>query len=174
MLKLAYIGDPILHKKTKEISAKELASAKFQLFLKDFIATAKRLPAAGLAAPQVFKNFRVFCVVLEKEHLTYEVIKSGKNSTKNLIVPDEPFAIINPTVEPLNQVKDFDLEACLSIPYYAGTVARFTDVKVSFLDKNGEKIVIHAHGFMARVIQHEFDHLNGTLWLDRIQSTKDI
>jgi peptide deformylase len=175
MLPLAYLGEPILHKKTKDVSQADLKSAKFQTFVRDLTETVKHLPAAGLAAPQVFKSYRVFTIILEKEYLTYEFISSSNKRVElPLIRPDTPFVLINPLVEPVSQEIEYDLEGCLSIPYYAGNVARYKTVKATFIDSANNTYTIKASGFMARVLQHEFDHLNGVLWLDRIKNSKDI
>ncbi|WKZ29979.1 MAG: peptide deformylase [Candidatus Dojkabacteria bacterium] len=175
MLDLRFIGDPILYKKTPELTKKDLASAKIQVFAKDLLDTVTKLPAAGLAAPQVGKNYRMFCIILEKDDLTYKLeSSSNKKAQMPLILPDKPFLFVNPQVEKLGNEVEYSEEACLSIPYYYGIVERYTKVKVSFMDLKGDKYVITATGFMARVLQHEFDHLNGVLWTQRITSPKDI
>lgn len=175
MLSLAFMGEPVLHKKTSPLTVKELQSAKIRTFAEEFLKTASKLPAAGLAAPQVFKSYRMFCLILDKEYLTYKLVKtSNKKFKEPLMQPDVPFLCINPVVEKVGNETEYSEEACLSIPYYMGIVERAKKVRLSFVDLDNNSYTIEASDFMARVIQHELDHLNGVLWLDRIRSTKDI
>lgn len=175
MLPLAYLGETVLLKKATEVPKKDFNSAKVQTFVQEFIAAANRLPAAGLAAPQVFKSYRMFCLIIDKEDLKYKVLKSSKKGdSSKLITNNVPFLMINPVLEFPDKEKEYDAEACLSIPYYYGIIERFKSVQVTFNDLQGETYVIEAADFMARVIQHEFDHLNGILFLDRVRSTADL
>jgi peptide deformylase len=175
MLDLRFIGDPVLYKKTPELSKKDLVSAKIQIFANQLLETVTRLPAAGLAAPQVGKSYRMFCIILEKVDLTYKFVSStNKKAPAQLIQPNKPFLFVNPVVERIGNDIEYSEEACLSIPYYYGIVERSLNVKVTFMDLKGDTYVITASDFMARVLQHEFDHLNGVLWTQRIDSPKEI
>lgn len=171
MLPLIYLGNPILHKKTQVIKPAELISAKVQTFAKQLLDTIPHLPAAGLAAPQLGKSYRMFCIILEKQDLTY---KSVSPTEQNIIKPNIAHLFVNPEIISHSNELITEEEACLSIPYYGGFVQRYASVTVSFQDLKGKKYAITANGFMARVLQHELDHLNGTLWLDRVRSPKEM
>ena len=175
MLPLAYLGEPVLLKKSQEVPEKEFSTAKIQTFVHGFMQTAGNLPAAGLAAPQVFKSLRMFCLVLDKEDLDYTVTKaSSKSVPSQLIEAGKVFLVVNPKLEFHSKETEYDAEACLSIPYYYGIVERYKSVTLHFSDLLSNQYTLVANGFMARVIQHEFDHLNGILFLDRVHSTEDL
>ncbi len=171
MLPLIYLGNSILHKKTQTLKPTELISAKIQTFARQLLDTIPHLPAAGLAAPQLGKSYRMFCIILEKQDLTY---KSISPTESNLIKSNIAHLFVNPEVISHSNELITEEEACLSIPYYAGLVQRYASVTISFHDLKGKKYIITADGFMARVLQHELDHLNGTLWLDRVHSPKEM
>jgi peptide deformylase len=116
---------------------------------------------AGLAAPQVGYNKRVLVLEAEEDE---EVKKSRPDFTDTL-----PKSIwINPTWTPLSQDKSVDWEACFSVKDLVGRVARFTEISYEAWTPEGKKITGQARGFLARLIQHETDHLNGTLFIDHV------
>lgn len=106
----------------------------------------------GLAANQVAKNLRIFVI--------------DKNLAEENKVPD---AFINPEISEYSREKDEMEEGCLSIPDYFILIPRSKKVKIKALDENGKKIRFKAKGFLARVLQHEMDHLNGILIKDRVK-----
>ncbi len=172
LLQLTYAGNPVLYKKCKEIPVKEILSAKVQTFLNNMSETMLSFDnIAGLAAPQVNKELRLFGIVLPEKSLTYEPVTPRG---ERVITPDEPFFFINPKLsfpEPTTELKP---EACLSIPYYYGMVERHSKVKISAYTREGKYFEIIASKFLSRVIQHEYDHLDGILWFDRVKSKNDI
>ena len=172
VLPLTYAGEDILYQKCKEIPKKEIQSAKVQTFLNDMAETVNSIAiAAGLAAPQVNKAWRLFSIKLPEKALTYT-----QNFPKNgrIITPNVPFFFINPKLTFIDELTDTRAEACLSIPYYYGNVERHLSVKVNAVTREGIPFEIVATKFLARVIQHEYDHLDGILWLHRVKSVKDI
>lgn len=173
ILPLAYAGEDILYEKCKEIPVKEILSAKIQTFINDLGDTIKSIDiAAGLAAPQVHKNLRIFAINMAQKSLTYTQ-NAPKNPAK-LIIGNEPFFFINPKLTFIDQLVNTKMEACLSIPYYYGPVERHISVKINAYTREGKPFEIIATKFLARVIQHENDHLDGILWLQRIKNTKEI
>lgn len=168
---LLYIGNPILRKKSSSIKPSEIKLAKIQLFIKDLEDTLQKLGGAGLAAPQIGKLYRAFAIMLPEKALKYEAV-SPKG--KIIFEDNKPFVIINPEITPIDKIKIKKPEACLSIPYYAGMIERYPVIKLSGLDKEGKKFTIITEKFFARAIQHEYDHLDGVLWFDRITDPKDI
>lgn len=105
--------------------------------------------AVGLAAPQLGVNLRIAVVCPSRE-------------------PSQTIVICNPAVLSSSGKKDKKKESCMSLPNYAGVVERRDKLSLSFLDRNGRETTLHADGFLARVLSHEIDHLDGTLYVDRI------
>lgn len=171
VLPLTFAGNPILYKKCKEIPVKDIKSAKIQTFLNNLGETVTHYTnAAGLAAPQVGKDLRVFCLELDKKSMNYEVI-----SPKNFEIPsNKPFFYINPKLEFPDGAMDEMGEGCLSIPFYHVYVERYLRVKVSAYTSEGEHFEILAKGLFGRYIQHEVDHLNGILIFQRAKRPEDI
>ena len=110
----------------------------------------------GLAAPQVGKNVCV-CII-------------GKEAVPG---KKKDMALINPAYTKLNKKKVTDTEGCLSVPGKFGKIARYKDILVTALDENGNKLEFKAHNFFARVIQHEVDHLNGILYIDKAHDIQE-
>lgn len=135
--------DPVLRKKAKEI--KEITPAILRL-LQDMAETMDAANGVGLAAPQVGIAKRIV------------LVKVGKN---------ELLELINPVI--LNQSGDeVDVEGCLSFPGLYGEVARAVEVEVEALDREGKKKIIKGTGLLARALQHEIDHLEGVLFVDKV------
>ena len=111
----------------------------------------------GLAAPQVHQERRLFVAGVD-----------DPNSTM------QPVVMINPEIEVLDDEKEEDWEGCLSIPDIRGKVLRAKNIRVRFLDRDGRSQQLTATGFPARVIQHETDHLNGVLFVDRMTSFESL
>ena len=137
-----------LRKKSEELSVEKIASPEVQSFITDLIETMLKEDGLGLAAVQVDKHWRIFAVATE----------------------DGPMVFINPKISFKSWFKEMDEEGCLSIPGVFGTVKRPKAVIIKSLDRNGEKVSMKATGLFARVIQHEFDHVNGDLFIDKIQT----
>jgi len=172
ILDIAYIGEEILYKKTKDINIREINGAKTQTFLNDLGETISSIPiAAGLAAPQVFKNLSVFAIKLPKKSHKLEIMKEPKAFE----IPDnKPFFFINPKLSFPTEEKMIGDEACLSIPHYYGEVERYAEVIVEAYTKEGQLFKFKATKFMSKLIQHEFDHLRGILWTQRVKDPKSI
>jgi peptide deformylase len=156
ILKVARLGHPVLRKVTANLAQRELQSAAMQKFIDDMIETMKEYDGVGLAADQVHES---------KQLAVLEVANNPRYPNK----PDVPLTVlVNPKVTPLSDVLEEDWEGCLSIPDLRGKVPRYTSVRVQAWDRNGQELDYVATGFHARVIQHEFDHLNGKLYVDRM------
>lgn len=112
--------------------------------------------AVGLAAPQVGIP------------LKFSVINHTKNKEEEMLI------LVNPIITTLSGKKDKKKESCMSVPDYAGEVERRKKISVEFQNRYGEKQSLEAEGFLARVIQHEIDHLDGVLYLDRMENTSKI
>jgi len=156
ILKVARLGHPVLRAGARTLTAKEVASPEIQRLLRDMVETMREYNGVGLAAVQVHEPLQI--AVLEV--------------ADNPRYPDKPAVplsvLINPRIEPLEQTSEDDWEGCLSVPDIRGRVPRYTKLRVRALNHEGRELDFVAGGFHARVIQHEFDHLNGKLYLDRM------
>jgi len=156
ILKVSRLGHPVLRQVTQPLSLELLRSAPIQKLIDDMIETMKEYDGVGLAADQVHES---------KQLAVLEVVNNPRYPNK----PDVPLTVlVNPKVTPLSDVLEEDWEGCLSIPDLRGKVPRYTSVRVQAWDRNGQELDYVATGFHARVIQHEFDHLNGKLYVDRM------
>lgn len=157
ILKVTRLGHPVLRKVTENVSERELQSPALQKFIDDMIETMKEYDGVGLAADQVHES---------KQIAVLEVADNPRYPEK----PRVPLTVlVNPTITPLSEDMEEDWEGCLSIPDLRGMVPRYKSVRVQALDRQGKEIDFVANEFHARVIQHEFDHLNGKVYLDRMR-----
>jgi peptide deformylase len=156
VLPVATVGDPVLRECTAEVALSELRSADVQRLIDDLIETMRAARGAGLAANQVSAATRV--AVVEVDH----------NPRYRYKPPIPLTVIVNPTIEPLSQEKLVINEGCLSVPDLRGDVERFVEVRVRYLDRHGTERETIARGLTAGTFQHEVDHLDGVLFLDRV------
>ncbi|MFH1662170.1 MAG: peptide deformylase [Candidatus Falkowbacteria bacterium] len=136
--------NPILRKKSQEIKKDEIKSKQFQEICFDMEKTMKEKDGAGLAAPQIGKNIRLIAV-------------NSDNGAINMI---------NPEITKKSWAKELGEEGCLSVPDVFLKIKRHKKVNCKYLDINGNEKKIKACGMLARVIQHEIDHLDGILFID--------
>ena len=151
ILKIAKLGHPVLLKKTNEIS--NLNDIDLKKIIYDMSETMIDANGIGLAAPQVHLSHRLF-IYRNPDIEEEEKIKV--------------FVLINPKIENISNETEDDWEGCLSIPGMSGLVRRSKKIKYSAIDLKGEKVSGEVEGLYARVIQHEFDHLNGILYTSRL------
>ncbi|MCH8928954.1 MAG: peptide deformylase [Candidatus Marinimicrobia bacterium] len=152
-LKLRYYGDPILRRETHNIVDFD---SDLERFIQDMIETMHEYGGVGLAAPQV-GDVRSLIVIDVSEEEDEE--------------PSEPIVMINPDIQELYGGCVLE-EGCLSIPEVKVEVERPEEIKVKFQNKKGEKKVLQCNGILARIVQHEVDHLRGRLMIDYISSVK--
>lgn len=147
-LNIITVGHPNLRKKSQILNLEQIQSKEVQKFIDDFILTLRNSGyGAALAANQVNKLWQI--IVIELNKMPLEIL-------------------INPQVLKFAGEKVKAYEGCLSVPGYLGVVGRSDKVVVEALNREGKKIKIKASGFHARVLQHEIDHLNGILYIDRM------
>jgi peptide deformylase len=160
LLKIAQLGQPVLWQPAEAVPPEQVRSDEFQRFLDDMIETLTEAKGVGLAGPQVFAGRRVFlAAVLPPEK------------------PDEPRGLevfINPRVVALTSDKAAAWEGCLSFSELLVLVPRYRRVRIDYLNRQGESRSLELEDFPARVVQHELDHLNGILTLDRAESSRNI
>lgn len=160
LLQIAQLGNPVIRKKASPV--KEVSSPGMQKLIDDLIATCFETDGVGIAAPQVCQSKAVF------------ILASHPNPRYPNAPKMKPTAVINPKILAHSQTVEKDWEGCLSIPGLRGLVPRFTWVRVEYVTRQGTRVRKNYEGFAARIFQHEFDHLQGVVFLDRIESTKDI
>ena len=159
-LEIANIGDPILREVATEVSIEQVNSEEVQTFIDNLIETMHFANGAGLAATQVSVSWRIFVI---------EVNDNPRYPYK----PNIPLTIlINPQIEFLTEERFSNFEGCLSVPNLRGVVERCPEINIKGFDRVGEPVEILAKGITAGTFQHEFDHLNGVLFLDKVKDTK--
>lgn len=164
-LKIGMVGEPVLRQRARPLASTEIRSTKIQTLIEHMRETMNDAPGVGLAAPQIGMPLQLAVIEDKQEYF-------AGFSDEQLIERERrpiPFhVIINPTlhVQSLTEVEFF--EGCLSLPGYTAVVTRARDVRVECLDEKGERQLIEATGWYARILQHEIDHLQGTLYIDRM------
>jgi peptide deformylase len=162
ILKVARLGHPVLRKVTAPVSLREIHAPGFQRFIDDMIETMKEYDGVGLAADQVHES---------KQIAVLEVAANPRYPDK----PTVPLTVLlNPKISPLTDEVEEDWEGCLSIPELRGRVPRYKTIRVQAWDRNGKDLEFTAGDFHARVIQHEWDHLNGKVYLDRVSDLSTL
>ncbi len=162
ILKVARLGHPVLRNVAKDLPQKEIATPEIQRLIDNMVETMKEYDGVGLAAVQVH---------VPKQIAVLEVANNPRYPQK----PQVPLSVlINPKIEPLSEDTEDDWEGCLSIIEMRGKVPRFKEIKVTAYNRNGEKLDFVATGFHARVIQHEWDHLQGKVFLDRMKDLSTL
>jgi len=163
ILKVARMGHPVLRIKTPALERAAIKSAAVQQLIDDMMDTMREYHGVGLAAPQVHEGVRLFVAALDTDDRGEDVADI------------EPIALINPDITPVAGTEIVeDWEGCLSIPDIRGRVPRAREITVRAYDRKGARLEISAHGFPARVIQHETDHLDGILFVDRMKSFESL
>jgi peptide deformylase len=155
---IATVGHPVLRERAREVSREELASPPVQRLIDDMIDTMRAADGAGLAANQVHETLRIAVVEVRPGNPRYPY------------KPPVPLTVIvNPEIEPLDDETAEINEGCLSVPDLRGTVDRHVNVRVRYLDRDGEEHEEVRRGLTAGTFQHEVDHLDGILFLDRVR-----
>lgn len=154
--KIATVGHPVLRVPARALSLDELASSATQQLIDDLIETMRDANGAGLAANQVHEPLRI------------AVIEVNNNPRYPYKPPIPLTVVVNPVIEPIGgETVDIN-EGCLSVPDLRGDVSRFVTVRVSYLDRYGTEHDEIRRGLTAGTFQHEIDHLDGKLFLDRV------
>jgi peptide deformylase len=156
ILKVARLGHPVLRRVAEPVPRSEIAHLEIQRLIDDMVETMHEYVGVGLAAPQVHISRQI--AVLECEsHPRY---------------PDMAriplMVIINPVLTPVSDEMATDWEGCLSIPDFRGVTPRYAAMRLEAYGRKGERIDLVAKDFFARVLQHETDHLNGKVYMDRM------
>jgi peptide deformylase len=162
ILKVARLGHPVLRQVAAPVPVDAIRSPETQRLIDDMIETMREYSGAGLAATQVHRLVQIAVI---------EVLKDPR-------VPEAPeiplTVLINPVVTPLTEQTEDGWEGCLSIPDMRGIVPRWTAVRLEARDREGQPIDLKAADFFARVLQHERDHLNGIVYVDRMRDLRTL
>lgn len=157
---IAQLGAEVLRRRAEPVA--DVAAPDIQSLIAALRATLAATEGVGLAAPQIGASQRVIMVA----------------SRPTQRYPKAPFmeatVMVNPAFEPCSENREKDWEGCLSIPAIRALVPRYRDIAISYTDPFGQTASLRLEGFVARVFQHEYDHLEGLIYLDRIESTRDI
>jgi len=159
---ILHVGNPLLRERSREITRDELASAEMQQLIDDLVDTMHAASGAGIAAPQVGELVRI---------ATIEVTNNPRYPYK----PAIPLTVVvNPVIEPVDEELVEINEGCLSVPNMRGNVMRFVNVRVRFWERDGSERDEIWRGLKAGTFQHECDHLDGLLFLDRVHDTTSL
>lgn len=162
ILKIAQIGHPVLRSPSRAVSREELMTPAMQDFIDDLIATMRDADGAGLAAPQVYEPIRICALEVG-------------NNPRYPYKPKIPLTVlVNPVLEPLTQETFSNFEGCLSVPNLRGRVDRVLELRVRGWDRTGKDLDFVARGVSAGTFQHEVDHLDGRLFVDRVTDPRSL
>ncbi len=161
ILHVANLGHPILRAKAQEVPKAELKKPAFQSLLDDLLESLSYHDGVGLAAPQAFHPIRVVAVAVPDD-----LDPEGKGIG--------PEVFINPVLTPIGTAEEEDWEGCLSLKDLRGLVPRFREVTLEAIDRQGQPVQRKLVGYAARVFQHEIDHLDGVVFVDRMRSMESL
>jgi len=167
LLKIVEVGDPVLREPARLVTPEELRSAQLEALIELMRETMRDAPGVGLAAPQIGQSIQLAVI---EDRTDYQQSVDDKELAARGRAPVPFHVIINPRLQVLEQGPVVFAEGCLSVPGFMAEVPRALSVRVEALDHRGQPVTIEAQGWYARILQHEIDHLNGTLYLDRMDT----
>ncbi len=160
LLEIAQLGNPILRRVAQPVE--NFADKAIEQLIDSLIATAASANGVGIAAPQVSQSYRLF------------IVASRPNPRYPKAPLMEPTAMINPKIVAYSPEIVKNWEGCLSIPGIRGLVPRYQAIEVEYTNRNGQVQRQELADFVARIFQHELDHLDGIVFVDRLESTQDL
>ena len=152
--KIVTLPDPVLKRKAHTVNKFD---KNLHTLLDDMVETMREAPGVGLAAPQIGLSERIIVI----EYYEHEADEDVEDALKKV------WAVINPEIVKASEEMLVGVEGCLSIPGLVGEVERHVEVQVKALNRHGKPMKIKAKGWLARIFQHEIDHLNGILFTER-------
>jgi peptide deformylase len=159
--KVTQLGHPVLRETTRRLKPEEIRSAEIQRLVREMAATMDEYDGVGIAGNQCQENLAIFVMGLPK-------------GTKRHPEGIELTVLFNPVIKPIGDEREEDWEGCLSVPDLRGKVSRHAKLELSGLGIDGKAFKRVYEGFPARVVQHETDHLNGLVYLDRMDGLKTL
>ena len=160
ILEIEELGNPILREKAKHVD--NIGDEHIQRLIDDLIETVKAVNGVGISAPQVNESYQIF------------IVASSPNPRYPNAPKMEPIEVINPKILSRSDEIIKDWEGCLSIPGIRGLVPRHKSLVVEYKTRKDEKKAVELEGFVARIFQHEYDHLKGVVFLDRLESLGEV
>jgi len=168
MVTIVQKEDPILRKKALPVSQAFFGTPKLKKILRDMsTALASQDDGVAIAAPQIGVSLRIFVISGTIIEMLYPEKTESKKKTKDIV-------FINPEVIKLSRERETVEEGCLSVRYLYGTIKRAKKARIKAQDENGNKFEIGGSGLLAQIFQHETDHLDGTLFIDKADNLRDI
>lgn len=164
ILKLREAGEIVLRQPSRELARAEILSAEIQELIASMFETMRAAPGVGLAAPQIGLPLQLAVIEDRQEYIDKA---TPEQTAERERVALAPHVIVNPRITvDANSVEFF--EGCLSLPGFTALVPRARAVRVDCMNERAEPVTIEARGWYARILQHEIDHLRGTLYIDRM------
>ncbi len=163
ILKVARLGHPVLREKASDVEINDIKAGKFASLIDDMIETMHAYEGVGLAGPQVHLPLRVFVFEVHEK-------VSKRRGVKSVGVG----AIFNAVYEPIGTETIADWEGCLSVPFLGGETPRYKKVRMRGIDHDGDPIDLEVDDFTARIFQHEIDHTEGHVYLDRMPDLRSL
>ena len=166
-LEIVQAGDPVLRKVARQLSVEEIKDPATQRLILQMRDTMRAAPGVGLAAPQIGESIQLAVI---EDRIDYISDVPDEQLALRQRSPVDFHVIINPKLTIIGESSIEFFEGCLSVEGFAAVVRRGESVRVECLNERAEPITINAQGWYARILQHEIDHLNGTLYIDRMQT----
>jgi peptide deformylase len=167
LLKIIAVGNPVLRQTASALTPKEMRSPEIKDLIEYMRETLRDAPGVGLAAPQIGQSLKLAVI---EDRAEYHKAATEAELSERERVPVDFHVLINPQIELLSDSRISFFEGCLSLPGFMAEVSRSRSVRVTCLDHRGKPRVIEARGWYARILQHEIDHLQGKLYIDRMQN----
>lgn len=162
---LVKAGDPVLHEPAREVDPNEVGSERIQKIIDDMVRVMRNAPGVGLAAPQIGIPLKIIVLEDTEEYISYAPKQEIKAMDRR---PFDLLVIVNPKLRKKSDKTALFFEGCLSVDGYRAVVERYLDVEVTGIDQYGQPLKVEASGWQARILQHECDHLEGTLYVDKM------
>jgi peptide deformylase len=167
LLKIVEVGDPVLRTAARPMTPKELRGPAMTALIELMRETMREAPGVGLAAPQIGEPLQLAVI---EDRAEYQGGLAPEELAARGRAPVPFHVIANPRLTVVDPGPAVFTEGCLSVPNFMADVARAAAVRVDALDHHGQPVTIEARGWYARILQHEIDHLHGTLYVDRMQT----
>jgi peptide deformylase len=164
-LKIVQTGEPVLREEARLLTPEEILSEETQRLIGDMRDAMHDAPGVGLAAPQIGLSLQL-AVIEDREDLLKSLAPDDLAERERRPVPFH--VIINPVIAYSSDEKKHFYEGCLSLPGFSAVVPRARTIRVEYLDERAERQFVQATGWYARILQHEIDHLRGSLYIDRM------
>ncbi|KAI3891161.1 hypothetical protein MKW98_007466 [Papaver atlanticum] len=158
-------GDPVLHEPARDVSVDEIGSEKIERIIDNMIKVMRQAPGVGLAAPQIGIPLKIIVLEDTKEYIGYAPKQDIKEQDRRVF---DLLVILNPKLKKKGSKTALFFEGCLSVDGFRAVVERHLEVEVTGVGRDGKPLKVEASGWQARILQHECDHLDGTIYVDKM------